>query len=67
MIELLIAACLSASTCQDFRSLYDAREVSLLTCMTSAQPQIARWQAEHPLWRIQRWQCDIPDTTSARL
>ena len=67
MIELIIAACLSAGTCQDFRSLYDAREISLLTCMTAAQPQIARWQAEHPLWRVSAWKCGIADTTSVRL
>ena len=67
MIELIVVACLSSGTCQDFRSLYDAGEVSLLTCMTAAQPQIASWQAEHPVWEVRRWQCGIHDTDSARL
>jgi hypothetical protein len=67
MIELIIAACLSAGTCQDFRSLYDPREISFLTCVTAAQPQVARWQAEHPHWQVRRWQCGFLDTTSARI
>ncbi|MFT3974527.1 MAG: hypothetical protein QM699_14065 [Amaricoccus sp.] len=67
MIELLIAACLSTGPCQDFRPLRDAREVSLLTCMTAGQPQVASWQQAHPLWQVRRWQCGIPDPTTARL
>ncbi len=67
MIELVIAACLSAGNCQDFRSLYDAREVSLMTCMVAGQPQVALWQQSHPLWQVRRWHCDLVDPESAEI
>ena len=56
MIELLITACL-AGDCRDFSQLYDPRDVSLMTCMTMGQAEIARWQQGHPDWRIERWTC----------
>ena len=46
MIELLIAACLMTGECRDFSLLYDSREVSMMTCTTSGQAEVARWQAE---------------------
>lgn len=67
MIELVIAACLSTGICQDFSTLYDPRDVSLITCMTAGQPQVARWQQEHPLWQVRRWRCGQADTSTARL
>jgi hypothetical protein len=67
MIELAIAACLFSGECRDFGILYDAREVSLMTCMIAGQPEVARWQAEHPLWRVERWHCAFADTRSADL
>jgi hypothetical protein len=58
MIELLIAACLASSgDCRDFSLLYDAREVSLLTCVVSGRREVARWQASHPDWHVERWNC----------
>jgi len=64
MIELLISACaLSAKLagplpeCRDFSYLYDAREVSVMTCMMHGQSQIVRWKQAHPKWNVQRWQC----------
>ncbi|WP_299365041.1 hypothetical protein [uncultured Paracoccus sp.] len=64
MIELLISACaLSAQMaeppieCRDFSLLFDAREVSVMTCMMHSQPQIAQWQETHPKWQVERWQC----------
>ena len=45
-IQLIIVACLvDGTTSRDFPHLYDAREVSLLTCMIAAHPELARWQA----------------------
>ncbi|MBA3323956.1 MAG: hypothetical protein H0T41_01300 [Rhodobacteraceae bacterium] len=57
MIELLISACLMSGGCRDFPLLYDAREVSLMTCMVSGQAEVARWQASNPLWSVLRWRC----------
>jgi len=59
MIELVIAACLANGDCRESRLTYDAREVSLMTCMTSGQTEVARWQQEHPAWRVKRWHCAI--------
>jgi hypothetical protein len=59
MIELVIAACLATGECRESRLTYDARDVSLMTCMIAGQPQVARWQQEHPAWRIKRWHCGI--------
>jgi hypothetical protein len=44
MIELVIAACLATGECKESRLTYDARDVSLMTCMVSGQAEIARWQ-----------------------
>lgn len=63
MIELVISACLIAgSECRDFGQLYDPRDVSLLTCMIAGAPEVARWQGQHPAWRVTRWNCDLRDT-----
>jgi hypothetical protein len=59
MIELLIAACLASGECRDFPLLYDPYEVSMLTCVTSGQAEVARWQTSHPEWRIVRWRCGV--------
>ena len=61
MIELLISACLlSNSECRDFSLLFDAREISIMTCMLHGQSAIAPWQQEHPDWKVQRWTCRQP-------
>ena len=61
-IELVILACLSGDgTCREFQQLYDPREVSLMTCLVTAQPQVAAWQVEHPLWQVRRWRCGMTD------
>ena len=57
MIELLIAACLASGGCREVSLLYDPQEVSLMTCMVAGQREVARWQTEHPDWRIERWAC----------
>ncbi|RCW78675.1 hypothetical protein [Paracoccus lutimaris] len=67
-IQLVILACLAdGATCRDFPLLYDAREVSLLTCMTAAQPEIARWQSGHPQWQPRKWRCEAVDPAQRSL
>lgn len=62
MIELLISACLiSGDGCRDHARLFDAREVSLMTCMIAGQPVVARWQQTHPGWSVERWTCRNAD------
>lgn len=67
MIELVIAACLGTADCRDFRLLYSAYDVSLMTCMIAGQPEVARWSSEHPGWEIRRWHCGMVDTRAAEL
>ena len=38
MIKLVIAACLASGECMESRLTYDAREVSLMTCMVAGRP-----------------------------
>ena len=64
MIELLISACALTSDpaghippCRDFSLLFDAREVSVMTCMLHGQTQIALWKERHEGWAVERWPC----------
>lgn len=60
MIELLISACLmSGSDCREVSFLYDAQDVSLMTCLAMGQAEAARWQIEHPGYRIERYRCNV--------
>ncbi|MFC5565923.1 hypothetical protein ACFPOC_05750 [Rubellimicrobium aerolatum] len=57
MIELAFLACLSAEPeiCEDKAMQF--ADLSVMTCMMGAQPQLAQWQSEHPGWVVQRWSC----------
>lgn len=68
VIELLISACLTtAPGCRDFSLLFDAREVSLVTCMIEGQAVLAPWQQEHPGWQVQQWTCRLSERREALL
>jgi hypothetical protein len=60
VIELVIVACVLAGECKETRLTYDARDVSLLNCMVFGQAEIARWQGQHPAWKVKRWSCGLP-------
>lgn len=59
MIELLFVACLSTAPdqCQERRLLFT--EISPMTCMMGAQPELARWTQTHPAFRVTGWKCQI--------
>lgn len=66
MIELMIKACVLAThlsspepECRDFSLLFDARDVSLMTCMIQAQPIIAQWKQANHKWEVRGWQCGM--------
>lgn len=62
MIELMISACLmSGAGCRHFSQLFDASQVSLMTCMVAGQPAIAAWQQDHPGWTVERWRCRVTE------
>ncbi|SEL71417.1 hypothetical protein SAMN05444413_11453 [Roseivivax marinus] len=57
MIELLFVACLSTAPeqCQERSLLYT--DVTPMTCMMGAQPELAKWALTHPGYRISEWRC----------
>lgn len=57
MIEVFFVACLltSPDDCQP-RSMVFA-EGTQRTCMMQAQPELAKWAAEHPAYTIKSWKC----------
>ncbi len=57
MIELLFVACLSGSPgeCEERRLRYD--DMSLTACLVAAQPELARWNEEHPRFHVAKWRC----------
>ncbi len=68
MIELLISACLTTGPdCRDFALLFDAREVSMMTCALQGQTVIAGWQQDHPAWKVERWTCRHPERREVAL
>jgi hypothetical protein len=67
MIELVFVVCLRATPleCEE-RSIAYLPEVSLMTCMMQAQPQLAQWSAQHPALQIARWSCVAADRREIR-
>ena len=57
MIELLFVACLATSPedCRE-RSLVFT-DITPMTCMMGAQPELAKWVHAHPNFVIQSWKC----------
>jgi hypothetical protein len=57
MIELLFVACLSTAPdrCEERSLLY--LDISPLTCMIRAQPELAKWTETHPAFTVTRWSC----------
>jgi len=57
MIELVFVACLAAApdTCDEKRLLYT--DITPMTCMMGAQPQLAQWVGAHPNFTIRKWRC----------
>jgi len=61
MVQLLFVACtvLSQQSCEE-RSLIFT-DITPMSCMMGAQPELARWVAEHPNWTVSRWRCSYVD------
>lgn len=66
MIELVFLACLSSQPeiCEE--KALQFTDLSLMTCLMGAQPQLALWQGDHPGWTVQRWTCRVtgPDQSA---
>ncbi|PTW42418.1 hypothetical protein [Rhodovulum kholense] len=66
MVELLFVACMSLSqtNCEE-RSLIFT-DVSPMSCMMGAQPELAKWVRDHPNWTVSRWQCRYLNRTERK-
>lgn len=61
MIELVFVACLATSNeCQEKSLIYT--DVTPMTCLMAAQPELAKWAESHPNFRIASWKCQVLDT-----
>ncbi len=59
MIELIFVVCLSATptNCEERSLLYT--DISPMTCLMGAQPELAKWTQSHTRWQIERWRCAV--------
>ena len=58
MMELVLVVCLQLApdSCEE-RSIGLFPEMSAMTCLMQAQPQIAVWAETHPGFRVSRFHC----------
>lgn len=66
MIELVFTVCLglTQSTCEERSLIYT--DITPLTCVMGAQPELAKWAETHPNWRVSRWQCRYMDSAGRK-
>lgn len=59
LIELVVTVCALSlpGQCEDQHFSFSA-DMSLKQCVMNAQPYIAQWINEHPMWVAVRWRCD---------
>lgn len=57
MIELLFVTCLvtAPDDCRERSLLYT--DITPMTCLMGAQPELAKWAAGHPKFAIRSWRC----------
>ena len=57
MVELLFVACLATAPedCRERSLLFS--DISPMTCMMGAQPELAKWANEHPKYAVKSWRC----------
>jgi hypothetical protein len=58
MIAIILSTCLvnDPGVCRE-QIIPLASEISAVRCVMTAPPHVAQWNAEHPEWRVVRWQC----------
>lgn len=68
LVDLILLACTlsNPNACHEFHVLLQTSG-SLQSCMTQAQPYLARWSGEHPAYRIMRWRCAWPDDEGGKI
>jgi len=58
VIAILLTVCLinQPTTCRHDKIALVAG-ISVIQCMMTAPPHIAKWSEDHPGWHVERWQC----------
>jgi hypothetical protein len=58
MIAIILSTCLvsNPAVCREQIIPLDS-ETSAMRCVMTAPPHLAKWNDEHPEWRVVRWQC----------
>lgn len=61
MIELVFMACAvgEPNACREHAFQYV--DITTMTCMMGAQPELAKWTNQHPNWEIRNWKCQHVD------
>ena len=44
-----------------------AEQMSPMTCMMQAQPELAKWANEHPKWQVSKWKCQSGNVRRASI
>jgi hypothetical protein len=59
MIELVMAVCMidQPSRCKEVTLNFEADNATPVQCNLFGQPEMAKWIAAHPNWRIAKWRC----------
>ena len=62
MIALVFITCLQTSptVCEERTMLYQ-EQMTPMACLMNAQPELAKWKATHPNWRITSYRCGRPE------
>ncbi|NEU12557.1 hypothetical protein G3T14_10455 [Methylobacterium sp. BTF04] len=58
---ILLSICLVAhpAQCREDRIDLSFESRSPTVCLRNSQSAIAKWQAEHPDWHVNRWRCAV--------
>ena len=58
VIAIVLTVCLigDPGTCRDYKITLTPG-ITLMQCLMTAPPHIAKWSEEHPGWHVERWQC----------
>jgi hypothetical protein len=57
-LALILSACTAGEVpekCREFKIPVDIQ--SPMGCMMASPPLIAKWEGEHPKWKVRRWTC----------
>ncbi|GJD33056.1 hypothetical protein PMNALOAF_4337 [Methylobacterium adhaesivum] len=58
---ILLSICLLSdpSQCREDRIDLSFEARSPTVCLRNSQSALAKWQAEHPEWHVNRWRCAV--------